>query len=504
MQLATNYKDVFDHANDAIFIHDERTGAILDANRMAARMTGVPVPVLTRMGVGDISSRPHGCDGLGALRHIHRAVDEGPQLFEWWVRRPDGSEVPTEVNLKRIVTGGQPKVIALVREITDRKATEERLIAREAYYRQLIGNISDGIAILDRRGKVVWVGPSIRKVLGFREREVRGKTVFGRVAPGEAQQLGDLLRQVAQQPGSEQGFACRIQHRDGGWRWLEGSCVNLLEDRHVEGLLVTFRDVSARLEAEDRVRQRDLELSHMARLSTTGEMASALAHELNQPFFAIMNFVGGAIRRAQAGSLGLPELMEVLEHTRVQAERAGRIIRTVRNFTRKSAYHRETVDIRTIVEEIAPFIEIEARARGVATRYRLLREPALVDCDWVLIEQVISNIARNGIEAMEQTPEGQRQLTLATHLTAAGTVSLSIEDCGHGLPRCNPDKIFDAFFTTKKEGLGIGLSLCRSIIDSHGGSLWVTQSASGGAKFHFTLPLATPAAPVDHAPQLFH
>jgi len=163
----------------------------------------------------------------------------------------------------------------------------------------------------------------------------------------------------------------------------------------------------------------------------------------------------------------------------------------VRNFTRKSGYHRETVDIRTIVEEIAPFIEIEARARRISVRYRLLREPALVDCDWVLIEQVISNIARNGIEAMVDTPAEQRQLTISTHLTAAGTLNVSIEDRGHGLPQANPDRLFDAFFTTKKEGLGIGLSLCRSIVDSHGGHLWATRGSNGGAKFHFSLPLAT-------------
>ena len=140
---------------------------------------------------------------------------------------------------------------------------------------------------------------------------------------------------------------------------------------------------------------------------------------------------------------------------------------------------------------VAPFIEIEARARRIPVRYRLLREPAQVDCDWVLIEQVISNLARNGIEAMVDTPPERRQLTLATTLTAAGTVNVSIEDRGHGLPRANPDRMFDAFYTTKKEGLGIGLSLCRSIIDSHGGHLWATRGTDGGAKFHFSLPLAT-------------
>lgn len=491
MHVTTNYQDVFDHANDAIFIHDNTTGTILDANRMAANLTGYSVAQLRQMTVGDMSSRRRGFDDAGAVALLQRTIHEGPQLFEWWLCRPDGSDVPVEVNLKHIVSDGQPRVISLVRDIHERKEAERRLVARESYFRRLIGSISDGIVILDRRGHVSWVGPSIRQVLGFREREVRGQSVFRRMDHDDANRLAALLETATGDNGGVIPLEYRIQHRDGSWRRHEGSCVNLLEDKCVNGLLVTFRDVTSRIEAEERVRQRDLELSHMARLSTTGEMASALAHELNQPFFAIMNFVGGAIRRADAGRLDADTLRDVLENTRVQAERAGRIIRTVRNFTRKSGYHRETVDIRTIVEEIAPFIEIEARAKRVAVRYRLLREPAMVDCDWVLIEQVISNLARNGIEAMIDTPIERRQLTLSTHLTAAGSVNVSIEDRGHGLPRANPDRLFDAFFTTKKEGLGIGLSLCRSIVDSHGGHLWATDGASGGAKFHFSLPLTT-------------
>jgi two-component system sensor kinase FixL len=193
---------------------------------------------------------------------------------------------------------------------------------------------------------------------------------------------------------------------------------------------VTFRDVTSRIEAEERVRQRDLELSHMARLSTTGEMASALAHELNQPFFAIMNFVGGAIRRADAGRLDADTLRDVLETPRASRTRRPHHPHGAQLHPEKRLSP-ETVDIRTIVEE-SPL----HRDRGAAKRVALplLREPAMVDCDWVLIEQVISNLARNGIEAMIDTPIERRQLTLSTHLTAAGSVNVSIEDRGHGLP----------------------------------------------------------------------
>jgi two-component system sensor kinase FixL len=255
-------------------------------------------------------------------------------------------------------------VIALVRDIRERKEAEARLVAREAYYRRLIGSISDGIAILDRLGHVRWVGPSIRQVLGFREREVRGFSVFRRMDHDDANRLATLLEKAARRQRRVFPLEYRIQHRDGSWRRHEGSCVNLLEDKCVNGLLVTFRDVTSRIEAEERVRQRDMELSHMARLSTTGEMASALAHELNQPFFAIMNFVGGAIRRADAGRLDADTLRDVLDTASKPNGPAHHPHGA--QLHPESGYHRETVDIRTIVEEIAPFIEIEARARRIA------------------------------------------------------------------------------------------------------------------------------------------
>ena len=120
MQVKTNYQDVFDHANDAIFVHDEETGAILDANRMAASLTGYPVELLLRMDVGDISSARRGCDSEAARALIHRVIHDGPQVFEWWLRRPDGSDLPTEVNLKRIISDGHPRVLALLRDIRER------------------------------------------------------------------------------------------------------------------------------------------------------------------------------------------------------------------------------------------------------------------------------------------------------------------------------------------------------------------------------------------------
>lgn len=490
MKAATHYQDVFDHANDGIFIHDEVSGQILDANRMAAEMTGYTKDELCELTVGGISCREMGFDCDEATRRIHEAVLSGPKIFEWRIKMKNGNEYPAEVNLKRIYLGGAPRILALVRDISDRKAAEMRMKARETYYKKLISNSADGIAILDEEGLIKWVGPSIRRILGYREKDLRNRSIYDGILAEDIATLKATLHSLCQNDNSTLAVEYRIRHRSGAIRIHEATCKNLLLDESVGGLLINFRDITDRVEAEARAKLRDQELSHFARLSTTGEMASALAHELNQPFFAIVNFLGGTIRRVKAGNVSTSGLLEVLKETQKEAERAGRIIRTVRDFTRKSLFHREVVDLRSVITDIATFIDIQCKPQSVRFEITPCPQPICVICDRVLIEQVIANLACNGVEAMAETPKADRRLKITLQTTSGGKACVSIEDRGHGLPKTNPEKIFDAFFTTKKEGLGIGLSLCRSIIDSHEGHLWSTAGTHGGAVFHFSLPLA--------------
>ncbi|RTL54475.1 MAG: PAS domain S-box protein [Rhodocyclaceae bacterium] len=496
MNKANHYQDVFDHANDGIFIHDEVSGLILDANRMASEMTGYSKEELFALTVGGISCQDRGYDFNHATQQIHRAVKTGPQIFEWWIKTKEGKEFPAEVNLKRILLGDSHRILALVRDISDRKAAELRIKGRELYYRKLISNSADGIAILDPHGLVRWIGPSIRHILGYRERDIRDRSIFDAILAEDVPAMKEALASLTESDQGTLATQYRIRHRNGAIRIHEASCKNLLKDESVGGLLINFRDITARVEAEEKAKLRDHELSHVARLSTMGEMSSALAHELNQPFFAIVNYIGGTIRRVKAGNVSTSGLLEVLKETQKEAERAGRIIRTVRDFTRKSLFHREMADLRSIVQDISTFIEIQCKPSAV--RFEILpgATPVPVNCDRVLIEQVIANLACNGIEAMTDTPQEKRLLRILVQTSSGGKACVAIEDRGHGLPRSNPEKIFDAFFTTKKEGLGIGLSLCRSIIDSHDGHLWATTRADGGAVFHFSLPLAQES---DHA-----
>ncbi len=487
----SDYQVVFENANEGIFIHDCESGAILKVNQKAAQMTGFTTAELCRLTVGDISGRDEAYSAASALRKIHTAVREGPIIFEWVFRYPNGHEYPVEVNLKSIEIDGQTRILALVRDITKRKAAENELVRRESYYRKLIENASDGIAILGPDGEIRYLGPSTHKVLGYHERLATGRNAFDFLDPKDARRIRKLFRELKHGDETVRPLSYRIRHRDGTWRAHEGSYKNLQHDPNVQGILVNFRDVTERLQAEAIAQQRERQLQHMMRLSTMGEMATAIAHELNQPFASVVNYLGGCIQRLRSGRSSREEILAALEAAQSQAEHAGKVIHTLRSFLGRSSYQRTVADINELIEGISPFIEIRAEDAGVTVKYGSSDSPVPAVCDHILIEQVILNLAINGIEAMAGPRSNGRMLTIRTEPPADGVVRVSVEDQGPGLQGLDQEKLFDAFFTTKAEGLGIGLSLCRSIVDSHDGRLWCESDPDRGTTFHFTLPAGT-------------
>ncbi|WP_165837539.1 PAS domain S-box protein [Zavarzinia aquatilis] len=489
----SHYRTAFEYASDAIFLHDPDDGHIIEANQTSERLTGFSRAELLNQTVAAISPPRPAFSIEEAQRRIRRATEEGGYTFEWVCIHRSGGEYPVEVNLKLITVEGRRLVLALFRDIRERKLYEDRLIAREAHFRRLIQHSSDGIAIVNHNGRLRYVSPSISTVLGYDERRATGRNVLHYIHPEDIDRLRQLLRREATGCGEAEvahHVTYRILHRDGHWRHHEATCKNLLAAPDIQGVLINYRDVTERIEAELRARERERELEHVARCRSMGELASALAHELNQPFAAIGNYVGGCIHRLESGRFDRDETLDALRLASAQADRAGRIMVSMRNFTRRSDPTRAMADVNAMVRDVAPFIDLKAAREGVRVVYRLSPRPLETLADPILIAQVILNIAFNGIEAMAETPAERRSLVIATdHLPRA--VRISIEDRGHGLPKMNPDKIFDAFYTTKKQGLGIGLTLCRTIVDSHQGHMWVT-SGNGGTLFHVALPVGTP------------
>jgi C4-dicarboxylate-specific signal transduction histidine kinase len=254
------------------------------------------------------------------------------------------------------------------------------------------------------------------------------------------------------------------------------------------------REALERKHAEEQVRQHQAHLAHVLRLNTMGEMAAGLAHEINQPLGAIANYAQGCTRRLRGGSVDGAELLPIVEEIAHEALRAGEIIRRLRDLVRKEGPKKAAVDLNALVRESTRIIGPEAVQSGIRVELTLAPDLPPVTCDSIQIEQVLLNLLLNGVEAVQTSGNGERSLTITTAAAGATGIEVAIRDSGGGVPD-PPADVFKPFFSTKPNGLGMGLSISRSIIEAHGGRLWATRNADHGSTFRFTLPLErAPAA----------
>ena len=245
---------------------------------------------------------------------------------------------------------------------------------------------------------------------------------------------------------------------------------------------------------ETQARQHQAEVAHAARLSTLGGMAAGLAHELNQPLAAVVSYARGCARRLEQGEIPKAALLEVLEEISAQALRAGEVLRRIRDFLRGES-RREPVDLNDVVRRALRFAEAEARRAEVRLELGLSPEPLQIEVDPIQIEQVILNLVQNGFEVMASNNGTERVLAIGTRRLSGDTVEVSVRDTGSGVPTDVAPRLFDPFFSTKPDGLGLGLSISRTIVEAHGGRLWATPTPGArGTVFRFTLRTAGGAA----------
>lgn len=247
-------------------------------------------------------------------------------------------------------------------------------------------------------------------------------------------------------------------------------------------------EISERQRTESRFAQLQSELAHMARLGTVGELAGGLAHELNQPLSVISSYASGALARMRSGTAKPNEMADAFERVVEQVGRAGEIIRWIREFVRKGEPRRESVDVNAVVNEAITVLGNEPGRYGVDVQLDLGNSLPLVAADKIQVQQAILNLTGNALDSLSASPKGGK-IIIRSFKKGRKFVQVDVEDSGPGLAPEARDKAFDPFFTTKPHGLGLGLSLSRSIIETHGGELWATSGAECGAIFHFTLPI---------------
>lgn len=386
----------------------------------------------------------------------------------------------------------------LIRDLMRKRSqAEQALRAEHAFRAAMEDSLTVGMRARDLNGKIIYVNPAFCKMTGFSAAELFGATppmpywdpdklpetyaMHATVLAGEAPADGFEMTFVRKNGERFQALVYEAKLIDG-------------HGRHT-GWMASVLDITERKEAEEMARQQQEQLQFTARLVTLGEMASTLAHELNQPLAAIASYNTGCLNLLANGRASPDELKPVLEKIGTQAQRAGKIVRRVHDFVRRSEPKRAPCDLRAVIEDCIGFVETDARRRQVRIETELPEIPA-IPADRLMLEQVLLNLIRNGIDAMADTPEDERVLAITARLDAS-EVRVSVADRGCGIAPEIRDKLYTAFFTTKAEGMGVGLSICRSIIEFHRGRLWAEARCAsgspgapdGGTIFVFTLPL---------------
>jgi PAS domain S-box-containing protein len=338
--------------------------------------------------------------------------------------------------------------------------------------------------LIDCEGRILALNATLAAFLDEPREQLIGRSVWDLCpSPVAHARRGVLARVVrTKQPH-------RHEEENGG-RWSDTAVFPILgRDGQVHRVAILASDITERKRAEQEASRRQEELVRVSRLSTLGEMASGLAHELNQPLSAILSYTTACMRSLEAEDAERgARLRRNMERVADQAKRAGEIIRRIRAFAQQRLPRFDRVDLNRVVDEVWALLRSDLVHREVQAQLELADDLPPVEADAIQLEQVLLNLARNGLEAMQEKPPSQRRLSIRTYAAPEGNVHVAVRDSGPGVDSQVSSKVFDAFFTTKDDGLGIGLSISRSIIEMHRGRLWVQRNEDAGCTFVFSLP----------------
>jgi C4-dicarboxylate-specific signal transduction histidine kinase len=258
----------------------------------------------------------------------------------------------------------------------------------------------------------------------------------------------------------------------------------------VEAAIVIIRDVTDHMLASEALREAQMDLAHVNRVTTMGQLTASIAHEVNQPLAGVIANAEACLRWLNRGTPDLDAARRSVEWIVEDGNRASEVIRRVRALANKTDIEKRPLDVNDVITEVIPLVQRELMSHQVSLQMELAPTLPTVLGDRVQLQQVIINLVMNGIEAMQSLTDRPRELVIQSHQDETEQVLVNVTDCGVGISAEDPERLFDAFFTTKSSGLGTGLSICRSIMEAHGGRLWATGNLPHGARFLFTLPVS--------------
>ncbi|CAN1537782.1 BaeS Signal transduction histidine kinase [Burkholderiaceae bacterium] len=387
--------------------------------------------------------------------------------LELEAQRRDGSRFNARMYVSPLLDPQNNQIgwMTSMTDITEPKRIREALTAAHERFMTVLEGLDDAISVTADTNEGL--------ELLFANRTYR--RLFGAQTNGHDELLAGRRGRYTDE--SVEIFSASVQR----WFEVQHRMLAWTDGRRVR--LQVARDITERRQHEETSRIQQEKIQITSRLTTMGEMASSLAHELNQPLTAIANYSMGAVAMVKSGNANMETLLPALEKAAAQAQRAGKIISRIRDFVKRSEPRRQAIQIQTVMDNAISLAEIHSRKRQVAISHKVPENLPDVFADPILIEQVLLNLLKNGLESMEHSAVETLVVAVTLH---DNQIEVAVTDRGHGLS--DPERLFEPFFSTKTEGLGMGLNICRTIIESHHGRLWAVSNPEGGTTFRFTLP----------------
>ena len=482
------FRAVIEAALDAIVVIDQN-GVIRSVNKATQQIFGYPTEELVGRNVNILMPEPYAKEHDGYLANYtetgqKKIIGIGREVAG---RRKDGSVFPMDLLVGEAQAEGETIFVGIIRDISDRKAAELALRESESRLRSILDTVPDAIVVIDGRGTLQSFSSAAERLFGYAEAEVVGTNV-NLLMPSPYREAHDSYLERYLTTGERRIIGIGrvvVGLRKNGETFPMELAVGefrLAAGRYFTGFV---RDLTEQQRVARRLQDLQSELSHALRLSVTGQMASTMAHELNQPLTAVTNYLEAARHLLRSVAGATERLDDLMGRAVAQADRAGGVIRHLRQFVSKGDTERRAESVNKLVEEALALALVGARQSGVRVTLELAPVMPPILADAVQIQQVVLNLVRNAIEAMEEVD--RRELVIGT-CALPNMVEVTVADTGPGIAPEMADRLFQPFVSTKKAGMGLGLSICREIVEAHHGRLTSAPRTEGGTVFRVNLP----------------
>jgi len=481
------WKEVFEH-NPVMYFMVDAAGTVLSVNTFGAAQLGYSVSELLGQSVLKVFPADEQPVAQG---NVAICLENIGQTHSWEICkvRKDGSSLWVRENAKAVRRlDNQLIVLIACEDVTERKEAENALRQSEMYLaeaQRLSHTGSFGWRVAS--GKIIWSEETFR-VFGYdKVPSIKHATIFQRVHPEDRARVEQTIDR-ASSDGKDFEHGYRLLMPDGSVKHVHATAHAVTDASGGIEFVGAVTDVTSRKRAEAELHEAQANLAHVTRVTALGELAASIAHEVNQPLAAVVTNAAACLRWLDRDPANLNEARATLRSIINDGNRAGEVIQRVRALVNKTT-DRKALHINEVVNEVMSLVQHELFSHQVALRLELAPALPPVLADRIQLQQVILNLVINGIEAMQPVTDRPRELVIRTRQNETDQVLVTVSDCGVGVAAEDVDRLFDAFFTTKSGGMGMGLSICRSIVDAHGGRLSASGNTGPGATFQFTLPL---------------